>query len=385
MSKGFNAVLMVFIMLPCLLFGSGFGSKSLLYVQTASTLKPQRLDLGTNMRFFTKVGDFLGGQKPANFAQVNYWDVQGNVGFSYGLIEHFDISALLRVYQDVHYEGANFVNNREYNFPDDLWLSLKAGSFGSGKMQFGAMAQTRLPLGDVHNYAFEQYSAGGVELIFRGLFSYYNDPFINERDFSLHANVGFHYYNDTGKEIYNDINSGPVLAQNNASSIEYGAAFTYPTELFDLNLELWGNAFTSEPDTFAFSRENWLYITPSISYKPKWRYSFDLGMDIRLSSDEDTSTPLASFDGRDLDLPNYPNWKMTLGLNVILNSGKDKFRGGFDSKGNVKEKVDFYERLLQEREKTRSIEEELRRLKREREQAEKELEELRQLLEEEGR
>jgi len=51
----------------------------------------------------------------------------------------------------------------------------------------------------------------------------------------------------------------------------------------------------------------------------------------------------------------------------------------------VKEKVDFYERLLQEREKTRSIEEELRRLKREREQAEKELEELRQLLEEEGR
>jgi uncharacterized protein YlxW (UPF0749 family) len=45
--------------------------------------------------------------------------------------------------------------------------------------------------------------------------------------------------------------------------------------------------------------------------------------------------------------------------------------------------VNFYDRLLKEREKARSIEEELRRLKREREQAERELEELRQLLEEE--
>ena len=74
-----------------------------------------------------------------------------------------------------------------------------------------------------------------------------------------------------------------------------------------------------------------------------------------------------------------------MGTRFVLNPGVDRFKGGIGDQSEVKNKVDFYEKLLREREKSRSIEEELRRLKREREQAEKELEELRQLLEEGGK
>ena len=55
------------------------------------------------------------------------------------------------------------------------------------------------------------------------------------------------------------------------------------------------------------------------------------------------------------------------------------------SQGAVRRRTDFFENLLKEKEKSRKIEDELRRLRKKREQAEKELEELRQLLEEQGK
>ncbi|RMF57909.1 MAG: hypothetical protein D6748_10115, partial [Calditrichaeota bacterium] len=170
-----------------------------------------------------------------------------------------------------------------------------------------------------------------------------------------------------------------------ASALRWGLGVSYPTELFDLNLELWGNHYINKPDSMAFSRENFVYITPSLKFKPQWWINFTLGLDVRVSSDKDESSKLVSFVGHNLDLPNYPSWKLTLGSHIVLNAGAEKIRGGVGEKSDIRKKVDFYDRLLKEKEKTRSIEEELRRLRREREQAEKELEELRQLLEEEGK
>jgi hypothetical protein len=57
--------------------------------------------------------------------------------------------------------------------------------------------------------------------------------------------------------------------------------------------------------------------------------------------------------------------------------------GGYSEEEAGRSRVDFYERLLKDSQKSEQIEEELRRLRKEREQAEKELEELRQMLEEE--
>ena len=357
------------------------GSISLLRMQTASTLQPRRLDLRTNTRFFTKLGDYLGSNKPANFSAVNFWSVQGNALLTYGISENFDATFAVRVYQDTH-------KKNEYNAPSDISIDLKGGGFqlGNNKLQAGGIFGLILPTGEKHNYPFEEYAPDAVQFRLTGLLSYYNDPFLPDRDYSFHLNLGWHYYNDAGKALFDstDLGNGrQILAGNNASAIKYGVGFSYPTELFDLNLEFWGSAFTTKPDSFAFSRENYAYLTPSLRFKPRWWMNFDLGLDIRVSNDVDESLPPATFKAGNLDLPNYASWRMTMGLSLVLNGGEYRYKSGGNSTEEVRSRVNFYDRLLKEREKARSIEEELRRLKREREQAERELEELRQLLEEE--
>lgn len=378
----FNALLLiVLIVLPGFIWAQGAGgSKSLLRVQTASTLQPRRLDFRSNTRFFTKLGDFIGSSKPVNFSAVNFWSVQGNTMLTYGITDHFDATFKVNVYQDVH------KTNNEANTPGDVAFDLKAGSFGGAgnRFQFGGMFSMVLPSGESHNYPFEEYAPDAVQFGLTGLISYYNDPFLMDRSYSFHISAGWHYYNDAGKTLFDTTETGTsteIKAGNNASSFKYGLGFSYPTELFDLNLEFWGNAFITQPDSFVFSRESFAYITPSIRFKPRWWVNFDLGLDVRVSNDTEESK--VSFSGAGLNLPNYASWRMTLGLNLVLNGGDYRFKGGIGEQGDVKNKVNFYDRLLHERERARSIEEELRRLKREREQAEKELEELRQLLEEE--
>jgi hypothetical protein len=133
----------------------------------------------------------------------------------------------------------------------------------------------------------------------------------------------------------------------------------------------------------AYSRENYMYVTPSVKFKPKPWFNFDLGIDIKLTNADNTTSTILPDPTQSLDLPNYPSWKVYMGLNFTLMPMG--FRGGAEQSTDVRSKVDFYENLLQERQKSRNIEEELRRLKKEREQAEKELEELRQMLEEQGK
>ncbi len=370
---------LVMVFVPVFAFAGAFGSRSLLHMQTASTLERGTLDFRTNMNFYTKVGEYLGQNKPANFSAVNYWDVQSNALLTYGIMDHFDATAMVQIYQDLNAKA-------EYNSPGDIFLDFKLGSFGlsNNRFNYGFMLPIRIPSGKYHNYPFEPYNAGSVEYGFTGLFSFYNDPYLHDRSFSLHFNLGWYNHNDAGKVLYTNPRTGfEYKANGNATELDYGLGFIYPSELFDLNLELWGNNFINAPDSMAYSRENFMYLTPSIRFKPKPWFSFDLGLDVRLTSNENTSSALLPQPNAKLDLPNYPAWKVNLAANFQLMPLTGEGRPG--SKENVRSKVNFYENLLRERQKSRNIEDELRRLKKEREQAEKELEELRQMLEEQGK
>jgi len=259
MSKGY-AFLFFLLMLPCIAFGEGFGSvgsQSLLRVQSASTLNPKRLDIRADLNFFTKLGDYLGSQKPANFDAVNYWVVQSNVLMTYGLAEHFDATATVRLYQDVHKEN-------EYNAPGDIFLDLKAGSFGfsDNKLNIGGAFSMRIPTGSDANYPFENYTAGALEFGLAFMGSYFNDPFLPHRDLSFHLNLQWWYYNDAGKTLISQkAPDGTVVfeakAGNNASSLRYGLGFTYPTELFNLNLTA-GKIISTLLLPFALSRNGGL-------------------------------------------------------------------------------------------------------------------------------
>lgn len=375
----------VLLLIPVMTFAfnsSRFGSRGFLHVQSASTLNKGTLDFRSNLNFYTKVGDFLGAQKPENFAAVNWWNVQYNAVFTYGLVDHFDVTLMWRIYQDTNRrtspgrEGAE----NDVNAPEDLYFDLKTGSWGISNNRFhlGLLGSIRIPTQSNYNYFMEVYSAGGVEYGFTGLISFFNDPYLHDRSFSVHLNLGWYNHNDAGNELYR-IGETVFKADGNSTAFQYGAGFTYPTELFDLNLEFWGNQFIDQPDSMAYSREDFAYITPSVKFKPNQWFNFLLGLDVRVSGDKNTSSSLLPAPSRGLTLPNNASWKLHLQANFrILPYG-----GGEPRVGEVRSKADFYEKLLRDREKSRNIEDELRRLRKEREQAEKELEELRQMLEEE--
>ncbi len=382
MSQNYRLFLLIlFIPLMALGFNSTrFGSRGFLHVQSASTLYKGTLDAGSNLNFYTKVGDYLGQQKPENFTAVNWWDVQGNTVFSYGMLDNFDVTMMWRIYQDTNRGGGNF--NEEFNVPEDIFLDFKTGSWGLNNNRFhlGLLASVRIPTAGEYNYFFEPYSAGSVEYGFTGLVSFFNDPYLHDRSYSLHLNLGWYNHNDAGKVLF-ETPTEVYKANGNATEFQYGFAFSYPTELFNLNLEWWGISFINRPDTMAYSREDFMYITPSVTFKPKPWFDFDLGLDVRLSSDEETSAGILPAPSDRLNLPNYPSWRIYLGLTFRLLP----WGGGYGAEEPGRSKVDFYESLLRDTNRSEKIEDELRRLRKEREQAEKELEELRQMLEEEGK
>jgi hypothetical protein len=373
-------LLFALLILPAALLGGIRGiqtTNGMLHVHPAAVLQQGELGFRTNMGFYTKAVDFL-GQSSLPGSAVDYWNVTGDFLMSYGFSGHFDATAMLRMYQDTH--RAN-----EHNIPDDLFLGVKAGSFrlGSDNSMGGLMLHARIPTGETHNYPYVPYASGAFEVGIMGMFSYYADAYFPDRGINLHLNLGFYLHNDNGRVLHELPGTPPMEVKSSVSAtqFQYAVGFIFPTEMFNLNLEFWGAAFTSRPDTAVFSRENYVYFTPSVTFKPQPRIKFDLGADIRVSSDENTTRLPAGVGDPSSTIPNYDSWKAWIGLNFVLREAAMRPEKGVD----VKKRADFYETMVKERSRAKSIEEELRRLRREREQAEKELEELRQLLEEEDR
>ena len=148
------------------------GSFGLFHTHEGRTLMPGRWDFSLNANFYTKLGEYL-GQAPDNFSAANYWVVAGNAAVTYGIFKNLDATLALRVYQDTHNA------NTPENVPDDLFLTIKGGSFNFKYGHFsGALLTTiRFPTGKVHNYPLAEYTSGSVEYGFFGVMSYYYNAY----------------------------------------------------------------------------------------------------------------------------------------------------------------------------------------------------------------
>ena len=110
----------------------------------------------------------------------------------------------------------------------------------------------------------------------------------------------------------------------------------------------------------------------------------DLGLDFRISGDEDETKGVRLFT-QTLDLPNYSSWKINLGINIrVLPIDVASVSEGQIEKKRFNKRVEFFQSIIEEREKAEDVKEELDKLQLQREEAEKELEELKQILEEQG-
>jgi len=149
-------------------------------------------------------------------------------------------------------------------------------------------------------------------------------------------------------------------------------------------LESNGIVYINQPDKFVYSRENWFYLTPSIKYKPFDWISMDLGMDIRLVGADNTTSGVPNKTNPDLNLPNYAPWKVHLGLNMrILPFAPPRKTTAEVEREQFKKRVEFFQGIVEDRERTNDVQEQLDKLKQERAAAEKELEELKQIMQEE--
>ena len=371
------------LVLVLILFGTVFsqppnGSKSLIHTQSARTFESGRLEVHGSMNFFTKATDFIGsGETPEGFNAVNYWLVASDLAITYGIHDNFDFTIAPRLYQDTH-------ASNEYNLPGDVFITLKAGSFAfaSRKMYGAVMTTIRLGTGEEHNYPFTEYASGATEYAFTGALSYFNDPYLPDRSFNAHLNVGWWNHNEASQEIYKTANV-VRKATKNSSELQYALGLVYPTDMFDYRLELFGTSFLEQPDEFVYSREDYMYITPSIRYKALSWVSMDFGIDIRISSDEDESAGIPIRE--DLDLPNYSTWKVQMGLNVkLLPFTAVRKTQAEVERDQFNERVKFFQKIVEDRQRSEEVQEQLDLLKEERQDAEKELEELKQIMEEEG-
>ena len=361
--------------------------RTLFRTQTAKTFDKGQLRIYSNMNFYTKAGDFIGKTQPQNFKIVNYWLVAGNMIFTYGLWNHFDATLGIRVYQDTHYSN-------EFNLPDDIFLTFRAGSFvfGQGHFKSAFLTSFRFPTGEVHNYPFTPYASGAFEYGFLGAVSFYLDPYLPDRSFNMHYNIGWWNHNEAGKTIYKyerdyySHKAGDEL-QATVSSKEFRMALAavFPTDMFEFRLEMSGILYITPPDPFVYSAEEWAFFTPSIRYKPMDWVSMDIGADFRMSPKERQNTGTMIPDiSKTIDMPpNYPDWRVHLGLNLNFNLlGKGARTVQDYEKERTREKVELIETLMDEKEKAKKAQEQIESLRKVRKEAEEEIKELKKLLEE---
>ncbi len=355
------------------------GDKELVFTQTGKTLDKGQLTFSNEMNFYSNVAEFIGQTEPQNFSETNYWLVAGNTNITYGILDNLDATLAMRVYQDTHYPN-------EFNLPDDMFLTLRAGSFGFGRNYFqqGFLGSMRFPTGEVHNYPFAEYASGAFEYGFMYAVSYYSDPYLPNRAFNFHFNLGWWNHNEDG-QTFEFPNGSEFESDVSSKDIRLAVAAVFPTEIFDFRMEVTGILYLTRPEDFIYSAEEWAYMTPSIRYKPTEWFSMDLAADLLLSpKDRQWTTANVPDISTNLDLPtSYPEWKIHMGANVSLNILKKSFGVGSDyAREEAKERMKMFETVLEEQEKAKTMQGQIENLRRVRREVEKEIEELKKLIDE---
>lgn len=375
MKSFFVCALFIFFMIaPYANAQQNAGGRGLMYVHSARTIGKGHLNAYFHSRFFGKVGS-------SSSISTTYWDVQGSFTLNYGFSDKLEVSLFPIVYQDTN-TGRD--GSPGWNLPDDLFLKFKIGSLGapSSKFKYGMMITSRFPVGKVHNLIYEPYSAGTVEVGFTGMASYAGDLLFPDESFNLHLNLGYLFHNDAGNNL-TDTPGDTISNKSISSEGLFGLGFRYPFDKWDVTVELNGNIWIQNPAVTAYSRENYIYLTPGVSYKVyKWLH-VDFGADFRLTGDRDETQYVYGISHLPQQLPTtYPDWRVHMALKFAIlprSLYRDTERDLLVKKAETRREV--FEQIVKERNETEKAEKELERIKEERMKAQQELLRLRKLLE----
>lgn len=358
------------------------GGRSLLHLQSAWVLEKGTLTLQTNTSsYYNTVIVASTNDGPAG---ATFWQRQAFIGANYATGKHFEWGLTYNIYQDTQ-------DATKYTNASNLDLKMKIANLGGLRNHFrlGVLTNLVFPLGDYYNMPFEPYSSGTTQLGLTGLMSYSTDLLVPEAGFNFHINAGFVQHTDKDKTL-TDAASDTFVVEAATRELVYGGAFVFPSNKLDVGFEIFGRAFASQPPVTAYGREDYLYLTPFVSYRLNRRFSFKVGIDIRLLKDNDetkyANTPIMPLNS---DLPNYPGWRMRTSFKFYITKPEPRsIQKSFVVAEPAKDYNNFDEdlpatlqdRLVRERRKTEIVEEELEGVRHERQQMERALNSLRSIL-----
>ncbi|MGH7595082.1 MAG: hypothetical protein ACREOI_01970 [bacterium] len=310
---------------------------------------------------------------------ATFWDIQGSLAAHYSFSRRLELTLSQTLYQDTHHDA------KSANFPDDLYLAAKFGSYGGlrSKLRWGFMTGARIPFAKQHNVILENYSAGSVEFGLLGLVSFSKDVLIPENAFNFHLNFGFWHHNDTGKFLVGSrLDTTAVLDPSRA--LLWGAGFAIPSHQFDFTFEVFGRNFLQRPPATAYSREDLAYFTPGVVYRPAHWAALSVAFDARLSSNQDATQYINGLSRVNTALPSYPNWRVRFGARFALNQpppppGQKPLFVSANGRLAPAHKA-LEKQLNEERHKTETAQEELTKIRDERKRMETMLARLRTLL-----
>ncbi|MCH8021758.1 hypothetical protein IH785_18160 [candidate division KSB1 bacterium] len=348
------------------------GNRGLNYVHSASTLPAGFLTTKLYSRGYSTVSNEPTGS-------VNIYDLNGRLSINYGLSKHFELAVTPLLYGDTNF-------GVELNNPGDVFMSVKFGSLGSpgSSLTYGLAVNTKVPLGKVYNIPFEPYGAKRIGFGATGMISYSKDALYPDEALNLHFNLGYWNHNDVGAKLTNNVAAAKPASMS--QEILYAMGVRVPKNKFEFSAELYGNFFLKAPPESAYSRENYLYISPAASYKLTRWMSLSLGADLRIfeSSDKTLYAPAAAGIARTLASaqPNYAGWRLNFGTHFSLLPTKMYRPNQRDVLlQKAENRRELFEKIIREQRATESAEAELERIKAERVRAEKELARLRRILE----
>ncbi len=350
------------------------GGRGLPHVYTAWTLPRGQFTLHT---FGSSYYQTVVVRKAGLPEATTFWDVQSALALYFASGKHLEWAAKQIIYQDTH-------RGKGYNLPDDLYLNMKFGSFGSkvSPLKVGLVFNGRIPLGEDHNIIFEPYSGGSVELGVIGAASYSPDLLIPENAFNLHINLGLWHHNDTGKRLTGSATDSLVVLSPSQEFL-WGGGFAIPTNQFDFSFELYGRMFMTKPPVTAYSREDAIYFSPSVNYRPKHWAALNVGFDFRLTQSKDQTQYIAGLPIINKDLASYPQWRVNFGATFHLNQAAPPDNRPLFVSANgrlVPRQKSLENQLNVEQRKTENAEEELTKIREERKRMEAMLARLRNLL-----
>jgi hypothetical protein len=310
---------------------------------------------------------------------ATFWDIQSGLATHVSVSRRLELTLAQTLYQDTHHDS------KAANFPDDLYFAAKFGSYGGlrSKLRWGFMTGARIPLAQQHNVILENYSGGSVEFGLLGLVSFSKDVLIPENAFNFHLNFGFWHHNDTGKFLVGTrVDTIAVLDPSRA--LLWGAGFAIPSHQFDFTFEVFGRNFLVRPPVTAYSREDFAYFTPGVTYHPAYWAALNVAFDARLSSNQDATQYVAGLSQINPALPSYPSWRVRFGARFALNQpppppGQKPLFVSANGRLTTAHKT-LEKQLTEERRKTETAEEELAKIRDDRRRMETMLARLRNLL-----